>query len=1149
MQLKSFHEVGEVRVLICIVLAQILASGVYGVDLLVMRLQLQQMDTVGSLEDAVFLVVVGSMVLITEVSFAVLCVRRESSCDLVIVQVFAVLSSCCPLFTEIYISSLGMPQRLSGCQARVRIVLLCVIGICALALMVVALRVSREFSWRRGQHKVDLDLAMMVGAVYYLDVALTLLVVCLPINSRFREHLFDSAILAAVITAVATVSSAAFLGASFFFSSRPHLVSRPCLQRMVYSLGSASAIVIGVWMVFTLVQPARIGAPLDANGSTEVLGTMSQVTATVLMCVALIVRIVLLLLLRRACRDPEGTAIWSAIYHYLRADARKTMVSHQTMHRMTLLSDALDDGSHDARRKINRAKLGLKVVTCGDFLSMRRPWQPPQNSLLRCCRSGRALLPATDRNQAHPTDETPNSDHAITTQTAAQGAAGHFTGDTAHGHLAPGLSAATDEGGDGQPRVRKTKRFVQRTQRATQNTCDSRCTCLPTAADIRADSLLPPIACCAVSEDFSTLRWAWTGGYLLVARIRSIKALQEPRPAGAERSLNSRVERARLSRRASTAKLGSFGSSAALTVDRAVAAFESAEEEWIRVTFELASGYRDYIDLGFPVGSRKLQHWLDGLNGALAAMPPSPLGPLRGWLADAFRAADLPDLGHIHLPGVVVDALAARRNGPTAHDGRYQRCARWLWHHVERQLILGSWRERLAITKRQTSFERLMHAINSPPEAGVAALMDPEYDGLRAHRRERTIDFFDVEDLVACMLERETPLQEVFNAYATHINPDAANGRQQSTRWLTLEGWLRFCASEQCRSGEKPTPAQIEHQRALFQQFARNVRSDLEEGSTSFSTSGSAPQPLPLPTPLSAPSVVGGAPMHLRLRDFELLLLHMSNHALDEDALNADEDLSLPLSEYFIESSHNTYIVGNQLTGRSEVAMYHRVLLEGCRCLEIDLWDGADGEPAVTHGGTLVTRIKFIDVLAAIVESAFVMSKAPLILSFEMHCSPPQQMRCAVLLREWFGDDMIWQKDVERMGNLPVKELLGRVIVKGKDQRTREFPATMSIEKRPSFSCHSSCSAPVDLTCSCPLQVRRRRVQARAEKRHLHLSQYGGCPRTVQSGAKRWRQKKRAAKGRTHLQQMRASSRTCTSWPVSSLVARCSWWTCVSRTR
>ena len=123
-----------------------------------------------------------------------------------------------------------------------------------------------------------------------------------------------------------------------------------------------------------------------------------------------------------------------------------------------------------------------------------------------------------------------------------------------------------------------------------------------------------------------------------------------------------------------------------------------------------------------------------GLNSAYcdAALA---LGPLQSWLADAFRAADLPDLGHIHLPGVVVDALAARRNGPTAHDGRYQRCARWLWHHVERQLILGSWRERLAITKRQTSFERLMHAINSPPEAGVAALMDPEYDGLRAHRR------------------------------------------------------------------------------------------------------------------------------------------------------------------------------------------------------------------------------------------------------------------------------------------------------------------------------------------------------------------------------------------------------------------------------
>ncbi|KAM0285441.1 hypothetical protein ACHAQH_001388 [Verticillium albo-atrum] len=132
-------------------------------------------------------------------------------------------------------------------------------------------------------------------------------------------------------------------------------------------------------------------------------------------------------------------------------------------------------------------------------------------------------------------------------------------------------------------------------------------------------------------------------------------------------------------------------------------------------------------------------------------------------------------------------------------------------------------------------------------------------------------------------------------------------------------------------------------------------------------------------------------------------------------------DRSHALPDYFVSSSHNTYLLAHQLYGSSCATAYETALKAGSRCVEIDAWDNNDNkdEPKVTHGWTLTSNIPFRAVCEAIrdvhdqeteeaknhTEAGW--QAAPILLSLENHCEPHGQLRLVEIMKEVLGDRLL----------------------------------------------------------------------------------------------------------------------------------------------
>ncbi|XP_053184098.1 1-phosphatidylinositol 4,5-bisphosphate phosphodiesterase delta-4 [Scomber japonicus] len=172
----------------------------------------------------------------------------------------------------------------------------------------------------------------------------------------------------------------------------------------------------------------------------------------------------------------------------------------------------------------------------------------------------------------------------------------------------------------------------------------------------------------------------------------------------------------------------------------------------------------------------------------------------------------------------------------------------------------------------------------------------------------------------------------------------------------------------------------------------------------------------------------------MSLDGFQMYLCSQEGSIFKPEHVDLHQDMSQPLSHYFISSSHNTYLMEDQLRGQSSLEAYIQALKRGCRCVEVDCWDGSDGEPVVYHGHTLTSKILFKDVISTLKEYAFKASDFPVILSMENHCGVEQQIVMAQHLRQILGDTLLTSLlDGQVPQQLPSpQELKGKILLKAK---------------------------------------------------------------------------------------------------------------------
>uniref|UniRef100_A0A3P8UAE3 Phosphoinositide phospholipase C n=1 Tax=Amphiprion percula TaxID=161767 RepID=A0A3P8UAE3_AMPPE len=170
------------------------------------------------------------------------------------------------------------------------------------------------------------------------------------------------------------------------------------------------------------------------------------------------------------------------------------------------------------------------------------------------------------------------------------------------------------------------------------------------------------------------------------------------------------------------------------------------------------------------------------------------------------------------------------------------------------------------------------------------------------------------------------------------------------------------------------------------------------------------------------PSVQGKERGLLGLDGFARYLQSPECQLLDPEHQGICQDMNMPLSHYYISTSYRSYLLDDQVHGRADLGGLIKALQSGCRCLELGVTDGPEGEP----------------LLGVVNKYAFLTSQYPLLVYLCQRCSPGQQRTMAQHLKKVFGSRLYTPEALPvslggRATTLPSPEQLkGRILIVGK---------------------------------------------------------------------------------------------------------------------